>query len=351
MATREAVVVRDEHQHSGLVLTPIMNIDLAKRRLEEFQGFVKSYLVEDEDFGIIQGTKKATLLKPGADKLCELYGLADDYGILTQVERFDAEPPLFDYTVKCILTSRRDGGLVATGLGSCNSYEAKYKWRQGERLCPQCKQPFIIKGKDEYGGGWICFQRKGGCGAKFQDGDPEIEEQKVGRIANDDIAAQKNTVLKMAKKRAKVDAVLSATRSSGIFEQGEDDLPVNSSEAGSGAKPQPNGTVQREAGAAPLSQKSTQQNGGTRFDIYICVGRQFTAVKGNTYPLRDHFKNLGGKYEAETRSWVIPAVRTHEFTEICDRLKLPVKEVDDQGRTLPLPGIEEPEPGATERLW
>ena len=68
------------------ILSPVMNLAVAKRRLAEFQEFVKDYLKEGEDFGIIPGTPKPTLLKPGADKLCELYGLADSYRILDKVE-------------------------------------------------------------------------------------------------------------------------------------------------------------------------------------------------------------------------------------------------------------------------
>ena len=41
-------------------------------------------------------------------------------------------------------------------------------------LCPECGQPTIIKGKEEFGGGWLCWKKEGisgGCGAKF-DYDP-----------------------------------------------------------------------------------------------------------------------------------------------------------------------------------
>jgi hypothetical protein len=54
----------------------------------------------------------------------------------------------------------------------------------------------IIKGKEEYGGGWICYNKKGGCGQKFADDDDAIIGQIVGRIENDDPADQYNTVLK-----------------------------------------------------------------------------------------------------------------------------------------------------------
>lgn len=204
-------------------LTPVMNLALAKQRLQEFQGFVRDYLVEGEDFGRIPGTPKPTLLKPGADKLCELYGLSDDYEFIERVEDFDRG--LFDYTIKCLLTDRRSGMHVSAGLGSCNSLEQRYRWRDSKRLCPQCGKDAIIKGKAEYGGGWICFAKKGGCGAKFPDDDESITGQTIGRVVNEDVADLKNTVLKMAKKRAKVDATLSATRSSGIFTQDTEDMP------------------------------------------------------------------------------------------------------------------------------
>lgn len=221
-----ALAVREE---SGLIsqdeiLSPVMSLQLAKQRLKEFQEFVKEYLRDGEDYGTIPGTPKPTLYKPGADKLCELYGISDSYDILDKVEDFTMTPPLFDYTIRCTLTRIRTQLAVSTGLGSCNSYEGRYRWREGQRLCPECGKPAIIKGKEEFGGGFLCFGKKGGCGAKFLDKDPKITGQNIGRIENDDVATLKNTILKMAKKRAKVDATLAATRSSGIFTQDIEDI-------------------------------------------------------------------------------------------------------------------------------
>jgi len=222
----DKMIVREE---GGLIatdeiLSPVMNLQVAKKRLAEFQEFVKEYLVKDEDFGIIPGTPKPTLYKPGADKLCELYGLGDSYEIVDKVEDYDAKPPLFDYTIRATLVRLRTGQVIATGLGSCNTYESRYRWRKGARKCPTCGKESIIKGKAEYGGGWLCWQKKDGCGAKFKDGDPAIEKQNVDRVENEDIIDQKNTVLKMAKKRAKIDATLAATRSSGMFTQDIEDM-------------------------------------------------------------------------------------------------------------------------------
>lgn len=37
------------------------------------------------------------------------------------------------------------------------------------RPCPSCGQKAIIRGKAEYGGGFVCWKKMGGCGAKFDD--------------------------------------------------------------------------------------------------------------------------------------------------------------------------------------
>ena len=237
---------------SPALLAPVMNVALAKERLMQFQQFIKEYMVENEDFGIIPGTPKPTLLKPGADKLCELYGLADEYEVTQRTEDWDRG--LFDYEVKCILLRKPEMLLVSSGVGSCNSYEKKYRWRDAQRKCPNCGKETIIKGKEEYGGGWLCFAKKGGCGAKFSEADASIVGQTVGRVQNEDIADLKNTLLKMAKKRAKVDAVLSATRSSGIFTQDVEDWDIPKATEPPPASPtQPQPTTKSGSGETTTS--------------------------------------------------------------------------------------------------
>ena len=101
---------------AGSLIGPVMDVAMARERLMQFQQFVKEYLVEGEDFGTIPSTPKPTLYKPGADKLCELYGLADEYEVTQRTEDFDKG--LFDYEVKCILVRKPEMTLVSSGLGS-----------------------------------------------------------------------------------------------------------------------------------------------------------------------------------------------------------------------------------------
>jgi hypothetical protein len=257
-------------------LHPVMDLATAKKRLEEFQQFVKFYLREGEDYGVIPGTRQDTLLKPGADKLCELYGMADTYPE-TRIRRTeDWDKGLFDYEITCVLVRRSTGEVIGEGMGSCNSYESKYRWRDGKRKCPNCQKETIIKGKEEYGGGWLCFKKQGGCGAKFDENYPPIVRQTVGRTENPDIADVKNTILKMAKKRAKIDAVIAATRSSGIFTQDMEDIAEPPAPAPAAApapepKPQPAPKPQPETKPADAAiannkavaeQKKPNGNGG-----------------------------------------------------------------------------------------
>lgn len=204
---------------------PIMNLDDAKRRYQAFKDFVESILSKGVDYGVIPGTDKPTLLKPGAEKLNTFFGLATHFEVTQKTEDWTGEAhggePFFYYWYRCTLT--RGGQFVANAEGSCNSREKKYRWRSGERKCPQCGKPAIIKGRAEYGGGFICFAKKGGCGAKFADSDPAIVGQSTGRVPNEDIADQVNTLQKMAQKRALVAATLIGTNASEFFTQDVED--------------------------------------------------------------------------------------------------------------------------------
>ena len=184
--------------------------------------YVQAHMVEGTDFGVIPGTKNKTLLKPGAEKLTDLFRCSAEFTIVEKVEDWDK--PLIHYVFRCRIVSRETGGVVAEGFGSCNSHESKYRYRNSDRLCPQCSKPTIIVGKKEYGGGFVCFAKKGGCGAKFGDRDPAITGQQLGKVENPDVADVANTILKMAKKRAHVDAAIALARCSDMFTQDAEDM-------------------------------------------------------------------------------------------------------------------------------
>lgn len=188
-------------------------------QVQKIQDLMRSGMKDNEHFGIIPGTNnKPTLLKPGAEKLCLMFRLAPEYD---SGERYDGDH--LTIKSKCVLTHIPTGRRLGSGEGSCSTKEVKYAYRQASRKCPTCGKEAIIRGKKEYGGGWLCFKRKDGCGAKFKDGDATIEGQQVGRIPNEDLADQYNTILKMANKRSLIAAVLNVTAASDIFTQDLED--------------------------------------------------------------------------------------------------------------------------------
>lgn len=143
-------------------------------KINQFQQVVQNALVEGHDYGAaFYGSKKPSLLKPGAEKILMLLGLASEYEIMEKIQ--DYEEGFFSYTIRCILT--KDGQVITEGLGHCNSKEKKY---EGDK-------------QDKYMLG--------------------------------------NTCLKMAKKRAQVDAALTVGSLSNIFTQDlEDMIQFNQSE-------------------------------------------------------------------------------------------------------------------------
>lgn len=206
-------------------IAPVVNLAEAKQRYALFKSFVGGVLEKGRDYGEVPGTTKPTLLKPGAEKLGAFFGLRPTFLIQESVNDWtgkDHGEPFFFREYKCQLF--KNGELVGEGVGSCNSWEKKYRYRSSERVCPSCGKPTIIKGKQEYGGGFICFAKKGGCGAKFADNAPEITSQEVGQVANKDVADQVNTIDKMAQKRAFVAAILIATNASDYFTQDMEDF-------------------------------------------------------------------------------------------------------------------------------
>ena len=204
------------------VATASQNMNALKMKHNLLIEAMSDVLKKDKDYGVIPGTgNKPTLLKPGAESLCFLFGLRPTFEVVDCIEDWDKG--LFYYRYRCTLLSG-DGRVVANSEGSCNSRETKYRYRNQSRKCPTCGKETIIKGKAEYGGGWLCFKKKGGCGAKFQDGAQVIEKQEVGKVENTEPFELVNTLQKMAQKRALVAAVLIGTGASQFFTQDVEDM-------------------------------------------------------------------------------------------------------------------------------
>lgn len=172
----------------------IDNISTTMNKIAQMQAAVQKTLKQGHDFGEVPGTSKPTLLKPGGEKICMLFGLNPEYEFLQSTEDYDKE--FFSYNIRCTLF--RNGQPVAQGVGSCNSKEKKYRFINVDTI------------PDSYMGASESFADKYGR-TKY-------------KINNPDICSLVNTILKMAKKRAFIDAVLQVASLSEVFTQDLEDM-------------------------------------------------------------------------------------------------------------------------------
>jgi hypothetical protein len=203
---------------------PVMDIQQALVRRKAIQDAMTSLMVEGVDYGKIPGADRPMLFEPGAEKLLNLFGLTPQFAFLEKEEDWSGErhagEPFFYYQIHCRVF--RGDFLIGEGMGSCTSWESKYRWRQAERTCPACHKENIRKSKDR--DEWYCWRKVGGCGATFALDDPQITSQQTGRKPNPDIFDCVNTVLKMALKRAKISGTKNATSASEFFSQDMEDF-------------------------------------------------------------------------------------------------------------------------------
>ena len=130
-SSKTAVVKRSEPTDIQAQAQPVFAYSVAQieTQIAEMNEFVTRCLVPskegevDGDFGVIPGCgDKPTLLQPGADKLCRLFGIYPDFEILSET----TTDGFIRYVVKCSLQNR-NGEFMGSGIGSCNSAESKYR--------------------------------------------------------------------------------------------------------------------------------------------------------------------------------------------------------------------------------
>jgi hypothetical protein len=192
-------------------------------QVRKIQEVMVAVMKDGEHYGTIPGTKKKSLLKPGAEKLGFTFRLAPRF----EVEIVPLAGEHREVRVKCSLWHIPSNTLVAEGVGSCSTAESKYRYRNAEpedtgKAVPgaywEARKQDQDKATELLGG-------KGYVAKKTDAGQWHIFKLTGAKIENPDVADQYNTVLKMAKKRAHVDAILTATAASDIFAQDLEDLP------------------------------------------------------------------------------------------------------------------------------
>jgi len=180
-----------------------MTLDEVIGQVSLIQDIMKNVMREDEHYGIIPGTKKPSLYKPGAEKLCLTFHLEPDYELINPIREKD----FISYTVKCILFP-----MKVTGLGACNSRETKYRYRSDNTGRPVPQEYWNNRDSSILGGPQYTIRKKDKRWFIFE------------QVENDNPWDLDNTLLKMACKRALVGATLNATAASDIFTQDLEDL-------------------------------------------------------------------------------------------------------------------------------
>jgi hypothetical protein len=171
-----------------------------KAGVQLIQQVMAAVMEKGVHYGVIPGTQKPTLYKPGSEKILTTFRIA---AYPKEVEDLST-PDEIRYRVKVHGIHQTTNILVGVGIGECSSSEEKYKWRK-----PVCDEEFNETPED----------RKRQVWKKY---DGKTYQQKQIRTNPSDVA---NTILKMAKKRAQIDMTLTATAASDVFDQDLEDLP------------------------------------------------------------------------------------------------------------------------------
>lgn len=159
------------------------------------QEVMKAVMKDGTHYGVIPGTPKPSLWKPGAEVLAATFRIAVSYKIedlsTTDVAR---------YRVSAIGTHQTSGIVMGEGMGECSSGEEKYKWRKAVNA-----NEFAAIPED---------RRRVKFGKSYDVNQVRTEPA--------DLA---NTILKMACKRAQVAMILNVTAASDCFTQDLEDIP------------------------------------------------------------------------------------------------------------------------------
>ena len=169
------------------------------------QRVMAAVMKSDVHYGIIPGTKKPTLYKPGSEAILSTFRIA----VMPEIQDISTNDEIrYRVLARGVLP---DGTVVGCGVGECSTGEEKYKWRGAV-----CDEEYDETPEN---------RRRIKFASKWNDKTRKKEMSKIKQVRTEpaDLA---NTVLKMAKKRAQIDLTLTATGASDVFDQDIEDLPA-----------------------------------------------------------------------------------------------------------------------------
>jgi len=162
----------------GLVRLSDIDIAITRETIEQAEKLVFTILEPEIDWGLHPGTDSMALKDSGGSKIANGFNCYPEHTVLHLTENDE----LISYLIQAKLIHRGSGAVVGSGVGSCSTMEAKYAYRW-------------VRDPEEYG-----FDKKT---LKYN------SQKKKYRIPNPEIEDLGNTILKMASKRAEIDAAQS----------------------------------------------------------------------------------------------------------------------------------------------
>lgn len=372
---------------------PLMSVEQAIQRKTMMNQFIGTVLKETAngeggDYGLMPGGRKTKiLLKPGAEKLCSIFGLAPQYTEDKVIEDWTGADhggePLFYYSYRCALM--RGGLFMGEAIGSCNSWETKYRYRwvpedvakqrpDFERLPKRggtrtIFEPNFALDKSETSGKYgkpaeywqrikdaatsgVAKQVRRKLGTKEYVGYEMQMDETQYRIPNPEVADTINTCQKMAQKRALVAAVLIVTNCSDAFTQDiedfaddhgthgsapadasahADDAPPPPKENGSPRTPQTNRVIPEDLQAVVTRLQS--QPTGANVKAAFRILEDALCEKMGTVAGVAEYKRVVGAFEA-----AVPA-KDRKVGDVVECL-VDLWDALQKAEQLPLPGVQ-----------
>ena len=206
--TKEETLALERQPQEAIEVIPhsdahVFDLQDVKQRVDAIHRIMAKQMKKDVHYGVIPGTKKPTLYKPGSEILLLTFRVAIDPEITDL-----STPDEIRYRIRAIGRHVPTDSFMGAGVGECSSNEEKFLWRSAlsrEEYDATPETERRIKFKKEW-----------------DRGRPTIVKVEQIKVPPADAA---NAVLKRAKKRAQVDFCLTTMAASEIFTQDVEDLP------------------------------------------------------------------------------------------------------------------------------
>mgnify|MGYP001575319662 CR=1 FL=1 len=280
---------------TDLALTPEWTPETLKEAVErEGQlreiviGYYRSQMKQGHHYFSLPGQdhRKPALAKEGALNLCSLFKVTPEPDEPHETSERDRH---YSVRFRYRLRSVRTGNIVATGDGFCTTREDKYasRWVWLSDLPQGFDKELLPSRKVKTRKGWM---------VKY-------------KVANDDLASQYNTVLKMASKRALVDAALKLPLVSELFTQ---DLEEQIAERGAEVEDEPHAEAQ--PANVDTQTGEIRDESADRKSAMQGLMRAMATVKLSAEHVRALSKRMFGKASASD-------LTTGQLTELADEIE------------------------------